>query len=110
MVPQHRGTRILALAAALVVAYSSMHWSAAHAATGDPVLLNEMLLSHSGTDTAEFVELYGTPGTSLAGLALWSMIATIELTLRDGYGPIPVRAAFHSSQEGSAAPNWFVQG
>ena len=70
MVPQHRGTRILALAAALVVAYSSMHWSAAHAATGDPVLLNEMLLSHSGTDTAEFVELNGTPGTSLAGLAL----------------------------------------
>lgn len=47
---------------------------------------------------------------SLGALSLWSIIATIELTLRDGYGPIPVRAAFHSNQEGSAAPSWFVQG
>jgi hypothetical protein len=71
MVPQHRGTRVLALVATLVVACSWMDWSAAHAATGDPVLLNEMLLSHGGADTGEFVELYGTtPGTSLAGLAL----------------------------------------
>jgi hypothetical protein len=71
MVPQHRGTRVLALVATLVVACSSMDWSAAHAATDDPVLLNEMLLSHRDADTGEFVELYGTtPGTSLAGLAL----------------------------------------
>ena len=40
------------------------------ATTGDPVLLNEALLSHTGTDTTEFVELYGTPGASLAGLSL----------------------------------------
>jgi predicted extracellular nuclease len=40
------------------------------AATGDPVLLNEILASHTGTDDTEFVELYGTPGTSLDGLSL----------------------------------------
>lgn len=40
------------------------------AATGDPVLLNEMLVSHAGADTAEFLELYGTPGSALAGLSL----------------------------------------
>ncbi|HKO32939.1 MAG TPA: cadherin repeat domain-containing protein [Candidatus Limnocylindria bacterium] len=41
-----------------------------HAATGDPVLLNEFLVSHTGTDTTEFVELYGVPGTPLSGLSL----------------------------------------
>ena len=40
------------------------------AATGDPVLINEVLSSHTDTDDAEFVELYGIPGTSLAGLSL----------------------------------------
>jgi predicted extracellular nuclease len=40
------------------------------AATGDPVLINEVLASHSGTDDTEFVELYGTPGYSLSGLSL----------------------------------------
>jgi predicted extracellular nuclease len=40
------------------------------AATGDPVLINEVLASHSGTDDTEFLELYGTPGTSLAGLSV----------------------------------------
>ncbi|HEX6473660.1 MAG TPA: hypothetical protein VF114_01070, partial [Candidatus Limnocylindria bacterium] len=43
---------------------------ATDAATGDPVLLNEVLVSHSGTDTTEFVELFGAPGTPLAGLSL----------------------------------------
>jgi predicted extracellular nuclease len=38
--------------------------------TGDPVLVNEVIASHSGTDNAEFVELYGIPGTSLSGLSL----------------------------------------
>lgn len=28
---------------------------------------------------------------ALAGLAVWSIIATIEVVARDGYGPIPVR-------------------
>ena len=41
------------------------------ASTGDPVLLNEVLASHTGTpDTVEFVELYGLPGTPLSGLSL----------------------------------------
>jgi predicted extracellular nuclease len=42
----------------------------ASAATGDPVLINEVLASHSGTDDTEYVELYGTPGTSLLGLSI----------------------------------------
>ncbi len=28
---------------------------------------------------------------ALAGLALWSVIATIEVVARDGYGPLPIR-------------------
>jgi len=40
------------------------------AATGDPVLLNEVLASHTGSDNTEFIELFGTPGTSLAGLSV----------------------------------------
>ncbi len=42
----------------------------ASAATGDPVLINEVLASHTGTDDTEYIELYGTPGTSLDGLSL----------------------------------------
>lgn len=40
------------------------------AITGDPVLINELLASHTGTDNTEFAELYGTPGLSLSGLSL----------------------------------------
>ncbi|UTT63347.1 hypothetical protein [Microcella humidisoli] len=29
---------------------------------------------------------------ALGGLALWAVIATIEVVARDGYGPIPVRS------------------
>jgi hypothetical protein len=39
------------------------------AATGDPVLINEVLASHTGTDSTEFIELIGTPGL-LGGLEL----------------------------------------
>ena len=28
---------------------------------------------------------------ALGALALWAVVATIELVARDGYGPIPVR-------------------
>jgi hypothetical protein len=42
----------------------------ATAGTGDGVLLNEALVSQTGVDTAEFVELYGTPGQPLAGLSI----------------------------------------
>ncbi|KPJ93749.1 MAG: hypothetical protein AMJ55_07500 [Gammaproteobacteria bacterium SG8_15] len=40
------------------------------AQTGDPVLLNEVYASHTGTDDTEYVELYGIPGTSLEGISL----------------------------------------
>jgi len=41
------------------------------AATGDPVLINEVLVSHTGfPDDTEFLELFGTPGASLGGLSL----------------------------------------
>lgn len=53
------------LAAALVVP-----WARVLAQTGDPVLLNELLVSHTGADTTEFFELYGTPGHPLAGLSV----------------------------------------
>lgn len=42
----------------------------APAPTGDPVLLNEVYASHTGTDDTEFVELFGQPGASLSGLSL----------------------------------------
>lgn len=42
----------------------------AHATIGDPVLINELLASHTGVDDTEYIELFGTPGYSLAGLSL----------------------------------------
>ncbi|WP_234996552.1 ExeM/NucH family extracellular endonuclease [Demequina sp. NBRC 110054] len=41
----------------------------AQAATGDDVLINEVLISTTGADR-EYIELYGTPGTSLEGLSI----------------------------------------
>lgn len=59
-----------ALAAALVVA-AILPLLAVRAATGDPVLINEVLISHTGfPDDTEFLELYGLPGASLSGLSL----------------------------------------
>ncbi|MFN4003016.1 hypothetical protein [Microcella sp.] len=29
---------------------------------------------------------------ALGGLALWAVLATIEVVARDGYGPVPVRS------------------
>jgi len=40
------------------------------AATSDPVLLNEVLASHSTTDDSEFIELFGTPTAGLSGLSV----------------------------------------
>lgn len=40
------------------------------AATGDPVLINEVLASHAGTDDTEYIEFFGIPGTALDGLSL----------------------------------------
>ncbi len=56
---------VLALVAGALVPRAT-----AVAITGAPVLLNEVLATHSGTDTTEYFELYGVPGTSLAGLSL----------------------------------------
>ena len=61
--------RLLAVLLALALLLSAMPRST-EAATGDPVLLNEVLVSHTGTDTTEFVELFGMPGTPLSGLSL----------------------------------------
>lgn len=33
-------------------------------------------------------------GTALVGLAVWAIIATVEVIARDGYGPIPVRSYY----------------
>jgi predicted extracellular nuclease len=55
---------------ALVAALLPVTVLTAVGATGDPVLINELLASHSGTDDTEYIELYGTPGTSLSGLSL----------------------------------------
>ena len=44
--------------------------ASASALTGDPVLINEMLASHTGTDNTQYIELFGTPGYSLNGLSL----------------------------------------
>ena len=52
----------------------------ASTATGDPVLLNEVLASHAGTDNTEFIELFGTPATSLSGLS----VIVVE---GDSFGP-----------------------
>ncbi|MDH5605659.1 MAG: hypothetical protein OEY93_02115 [Anaerolineae bacterium] len=49
---------------------SAVGADSAAAATGDPVLINEVFASHTGTDDTEFIEFYGTPGASLDGLSI----------------------------------------
>lgn len=63
------------------------------AITGDPVLINEVLASHTGTDNTEFAELYGTPGLSLSGLSL----ITVEGDSGAGPGTIDRRLDFGST-------------
>ncbi len=63
----NRGKTLLTLTILLFFAAST---AATFAATGDPVLINEVLASHTGTDTTEFIEFFGTPGASLNGLSL----------------------------------------
>lgn len=63
--------RTLAAVAAIALTASALiAASPAQAATGDPVLVNELYIDHTGTDDTEFVELIGTPGLSLDGLSL----------------------------------------
>jgi predicted extracellular nuclease len=80
--------RFTVLALALALATTSLPRGAA-ATTGDPVLLNEVLVSTTGTDV-EFSELYGTPGTSLGGLS----IITVESDTGTSYGRIDSRFDF----------------
>jgi predicted extracellular nuclease len=63
-------TTLSSAAALMLLAVISTGAGTVSADTGDPVLINELLASHSGTDDTEFIELYGTPGTSLAGLSV----------------------------------------
>lgn len=72
----------------------------APAATGDPVLLNEVLASHSGTDNTEFIELFGTPGTSLAGLS----VIVVE---SDAFAPGTIDRRFDFKAFHSLGPNGF---
>jgi hypothetical protein len=64
--------RLLAMVASLAL-LSGLLVPGMRAATGDPVLLNEALVSHTGTDNTEYVELFGTPGAPLGGLSLVSV-------------------------------------
>ena len=81
------GRPLAVILAALLVAALAVPWGRVLAQTGDPVLLNELLVSHTGADTTEFFELYGTPGHSLAGLSLVvvdgdaSLAGTIDLRI-----------------------------
>ena len=70
------------------------------AATGDAVLLNEVLASHSGTDDTEFIELFGTPGTSLAGLS----VIVVE---SDAFGPGTIDRRFDFKPFHALGPNGF---
>lgn len=68
MRPNRRRAAVLALgllASSLPVALAPT----AGAAT-PPVVINEVLASHTGTDDTEFIELYGPPGTSLDGVSI----------------------------------------
>ena len=67
-----KSTRVVFLFAVLLVLIlvAGLGARSSLAATGDPVLINEALISHSGTDDTEFVEFYGDPGESLYGLSL----------------------------------------
>lgn len=89
--------RLIALALGVVAIPASQQ---ALSATGDPVLLNEVLASHSGTDNAEFIELFGTPGTSLAGLS----VIVVE---SDAFSPGTIDRRFDFKAFHSLGPNGF---
>lgn len=70
------------------------------AATGDPVLLNEVYASHSGTDDTEFIELYGTPGANLDGLS----VLVVE---SDAFGPGTIDKRFDFGASDTLGTNGF---
>jgi predicted extracellular nuclease len=66
------GRRAATLALSLALLIGLVPGGGASAATGDPVLLNEILGSTSGSDS-EYIELYGDPGAALGGLSVISV-------------------------------------
>lgn len=83
-------TRIHAMATGLLTAATlTIAAPPSTAGTGDPVLLNEVLASTAGTDS-EYVELHGTPGTSLAG----SSVIAVESDDQSSNGTIDTRIDF----------------
>jgi predicted extracellular nuclease len=82
--------RLFALTIALALVAGFLPFgTASRAATGDPVLINEVLVSTTGSDV-EFAELYGVPGTSLAGLSL----IAVESDAGSSYGHIDAKKDF----------------
>ncbi len=59
--------------------------------TPSALVINELLVSHAGTDDTEFVEFYGTPGTSLEGFSLIAVEGDAgtagSIDLRIDFGP-----------------------
>jgi predicted extracellular nuclease len=62
--------RIVCAVLALALLSLVVGWSSLLAATGDPVLINEVLASHTGTDDTEYIEFFGVAETPLDGLSL----------------------------------------
>ena len=91
----HRSRTLTILTAVLlffVLLAGSFPVTAVQGATGDPVLINEILASHTGADDTEYVEFYGTPGASLDGLSLIAVESSSASTLgtideRIDFGP-----------------------
>ena len=96
--PSSMGARTLVSNIVAIMAIAaSQH---ALATTGDPVLLNEVLASHTGSDNTEFIELFGTPGTALAGLS----VIVVE---GDSFGPGAIDRRFDFKPFHSVGANGF---
>jgi len=96
--PSKMGARTLVSNIVAVMAIAASSHSLA--TTGDPVLLNEVLASHTGFDDTEFIELFGTPGTPLAGLS----VIVVE---GDAFGPGAIDRRFDFKPFHSIGANGF---
>jgi len=85
----------------VMLVFTLVAFAPASGATGDPALLNELLVSHTGTDNTEFIEIYGIPGTSLDGLS----IIGVEGDSGSDIGSIDFRQDFNSAD--IIGPNGF---
>ncbi|NEO91873.1 MAG: endonuclease [Moorea sp. SIO3G5] len=61
--------------------------------SGSNLVINEVYVSHTGTDDTEFIEIFGTPGTSLDGLS----IIGVEGDSGSSIGTIDARIDFDST-------------